>query len=120
MKRKEKYFAIINVLIDINADHNKYYIPLRKCDITRILGIVKTLRDENLNNRRKTGIITYVTEIFMGIYGEINIQNKQIYVLKNNIKEVLQDKYNAIRDYVFEKALFENYNEISYLIRQIL
>lgn len=114
-----KNIAILKVLVDINAESNSYFFKLNKYDQFNILNTLKLLKNNLSVDYDKVELALFTIDIYIEKFGKISVVNNHVYVSNNNVYEVFLDSNNLIRDIIMEKALNNDFDRISYLLRLI-
>ncbi len=117
---KNKHYANIVLWVDLNIESKSFCVKLTKKDLQNIYKEMKHLRkakpvflDSFIQSR-------YSIEIFSGNICISKIINNYVFSFINKHNEVYLDNENIIRNIIFDRALDNNYDEASSLLRLLL
>jgi hypothetical protein len=112
MKMETKYYAVVNVVFDLEIDSNSLIVKLNEADIKKIFRILKKLKTNMKAGFAVIEMEMVTFDLHLSNFSYIKIVNSQLYVSRNNILEVLIDENNLVRDIILEKALKKNYDDM--------
>lgn len=116
MKTKEKYFAKINCILDLDIDRSSLHVKLTETDIRKMFRTLNTLIN-NLSVEFAVIEMEMLTfDIFIDDNTRIKIVDNQLYVHRNDVHEILIDRDNLVRDIILERAIKNNYDDMSAVI----
>jgi len=116
---QEKYFAIIEVVFEMDIDNNSLIVKLSDSDIRKIFKILRKLKTEISSNIFMAEMEMIKLDIIINSTTRIKIIHNQLYVLRNNVQELLIDENYLIRDLVFKKAIKKSHDDIKKVIQLI-
>ena len=114
-----KYYAIINVVFDLDIDCKSLIVKLNETDIRKIFRILKKLKTNMKTGFAMVEMKMVTFDLYLNDFSQIKIVNNQLYVSRDNVLEFLIDDKNLIRDIILEKALKKNYDDIKKVMRLI-
>jgi len=116
MKQGEKYYAKINCILDLDIDSSSLIVKLKEIDIRKIFRILNKL----INNLSIEFVVIEMEmltfDIFIDDNARIKIVDNQLYVQRNDVLEILIDLDNLVRDIILERAIKNNYDDMSAVI----
>lgn len=109
---KYKYYAVINILYELNINSNSLIVNLSESDKRKILRLIKKLKTNIIaeNDFIDEEYITF--DLYLNDFTNIKIVKNKLYVYRNNILELLSDEGNLVREIILDKALKRNYDDI--------
>ncbi len=112
MKTNTKYYAVINVVFDLEVDSNSLIVELNDNEDRKIFRLLKKLKIDMNKSFAEIDLEMVTFDLYLSNFSYIKIVNNELYVSRNNILEVLIDENNLVRDIILEKALRKNYDDI--------
>ncbi|MCX6158663.1 MAG: hypothetical protein NTY74_11865 [Ignavibacteriae bacterium] len=107
-----KYYAVINVVFDLDIDCNSLIVILNETDIRKIFRILKKLKTNMKAGFARIEMEMVTFDLCLTNFSQIKIINNQLYVSRDDVLEFLIDENNLIRDIILEKALKKNYDDM--------
>ncbi len=107
-----KYYAVVNVVFDLEVDSNSLIVKLSETDIRKIFRILKKLKTNMKKGFARIEMEMVTFDLCLSNYSYIKIINNQLYVSRDDVLEFLIDENNLIRDIILEKALKKNYDDM--------
>ena len=119
MENKEKNYAVINCIFNLDIDSNSLSVKLNEVDIRKIFRVLNNLtNDLSVEfDDREMETLTYV--IFIDNNIRIKIVNDQLYVFRNDVLEFLVDQNYLVRNIILKKAIRNNYDDMRKIMRLI-
>lgn len=114
-----KYYAVINVVFDMDIDYNSLIVKLNETDIRKIFRIIKKLKTNMKVGFAMLEMEMVTFDIHLNNYSYLKIVHNQLYVSRDNVLEFLIDENNLVRDLILEKALKKNYDDIGKVMQII-
>ena len=112
MKTNTKYYAVINVVFDLEVDSNSLIVELNDNEDRKIFRLLKKLKIDMNKSFAEIDLEMVTFDLYLSNFSYIKIVNNELYVSRNNILEVLIDENNLVRDIILEKALKKNYDDM--------
>ena len=112
MKMESKYYAVVNVVFDLEVDSNSLIVKLNETDIRKIFRILKKLKTNMKKGFARIEMEMVTFDLCLSNYSFIKIVNNQLYVSRDDVLEFLIDENNLIRNIILEKALKKNYDDV--------
>ena len=112
MKTETKYYAVINVIFDLEVDSKSLIVKLNDVEERKIFRLLKKLKSDMKKGFARIEMEMVTFDLYLSNFSYIKIVNNQLYVSRDNILEVLIDENNLVRDIILEKALKKNYDDM--------
>lgn len=116
---ENKYYAVINAVIENGAGSNPVTLELKNSDIRKIFRVLNILKTDLSIEFIDAETRNVIFEIFIDNQTSIKIVNNLLYVRRQGIFEFLIDENNLVRDIILDKALRMDYDNMQDILRLI-